>query len=75
MPHHLLFLLRYHQRSNNKDALSMATTTLDAMQEGGLYDQIGFGFHRYSTDANWHTPHFEKMLYDSSVTHSLLPCL
>ncbi|MAQ63721.1 MAG: thioredoxin domain-containing protein [Actinobacteria bacterium] len=66
MPHHLLFLLRYHQRSNNKDALSMATTTLDAMQEGGLYDQIGFGFHRYSTDANWHTPHFEKMLYDQA---------
>lgn len=66
MPHHLLFLLRYYQRTNNKNALTMATTTLDAMQEGGLYDQIGFGFHRYSTDANWHTPHFEKMLYDQA---------
>ena len=66
MPHHILFLLRYYQRSNNTNARSMAIATLDAMQEGGLYDHIGFGFHRYSTDATWHTPHFEKMLYDQA---------
>lgn len=60
------FLLRYHARTGDSLALEMATRTLDAMMKGGIYDQIGGGFHRYSTDALWLTPHFEKMLYDNS---------
>jgi len=61
------FLLRYHRRSGDGDALRMAEQSLEAMAAGGLFDQIGGGFHRYSTDASWHIPHFEKMLYDNAL--------
>ena len=61
------FLLRYHHRSGNSEALEMSTLTLDKMACGGLYDQIGGGFHRYSTDDRWLVPHFEKMLYDNAL--------
>ena len=59
-------LLRHHDRSGGEDALRMATTTLDRMALGGLYDQLGGGFHRYSVDREWLVPHFEKMLYDNA---------
>ena len=61
------FLLRYHLRTGDPQALSMVRLTLDRMAEGGIYDQIGGGFHRYSTDAFWLVPHFEKMLYDNAL--------
>jgi uncharacterized protein YyaL (SSP411 family) len=66
-PHHLTFLLRYYRRTGNKRALKMVEKTLSAMRLGGIYDHIGFGFHRYSTDAMWFLPHFEKMLYDQAM--------
>src|SRR5216684_7266068 len=66
-PHQLLFLLRYWKRTGDAKALSMVEKTLEAMQRGGIFDQIGFGFHRYSTDAQWLVPHFEKMLYDQAM--------
>ncbi|MEM7343608.1 MAG: thioredoxin domain-containing protein [Chloroflexota bacterium] len=66
-PHNLLFLLRYWQRTGDEQALAMVETTLLAMRQGGVYDQIGFGFHRYSTDERWKLPHFEKMLYDQAM--------
>jgi len=66
-PHNLLFLLRYHKRTNNRKALDMVEKTLRAMRRGGIYDHTGFGFHRYSTDARWLVPHFEKMLYDQAL--------
>ena len=62
----LEFLLRRHLRGD-PDALDMVTITLDRMASGGMYDQLGGGFHRYSTDARWHVPHFEKMLYDNAL--------
>jgi len=65
-PHNLLFLLRYAARTNNADALGMVEKTARAMRLGGIYDHLGFGFHRYSTDAEWRVPHFEKMLYDQA---------
>ena len=65
--HNLSFLLRYWKRRGNPDALSMVERTLKAMRQGGMYDHIGFGFHRYSTDAKWFLPHFEKMLYDQAI--------
>jgi uncharacterized protein YyaL (SSP411 family) len=61
------FLLRYHHRTQDEDALRMATLTLDKMAYGGMYDQAGGGFHRYSTDDRWLVPHFEKMLYDNAL--------
>jgi uncharacterized protein YyaL (SSP411 family) len=61
------FLLRYYHRTGNPEALQMSTFTLDKMAYGGLYDQIGGGFHRYSTDDRWLVPHFEKMLYDNAL--------
>ncbi len=61
------FLLREHRRTGNPEYLSMATFTLSKMAAGGMYDQIGGGFHRYSTDARWLVPHFEKMLYDNAL--------
>jgi uncharacterized protein YyaL (SSP411 family) len=64
-PMTLEFLLRCHLQGR-PEALDMLTTTLDRMAAGGMYDQIGGGFHRYSTDARWHVPHFEKMLYDNA---------
>ena len=65
-PHNLLFLLRYYNRTQNSEALEIVTKTLTEMRKGGMYDQIGFGFHRYSTDRHWLVPHFEKMLYDNA---------
>jgi uncharacterized protein YyaL (SSP411 family) len=61
------FLLRYHRRTGDPGALQMATLTLEKMAAGGMYDHIGGGFHRYSTDAQWLVPHFEKMLYDNAL--------
>jgi uncharacterized protein len=66
VPHNILFLLRRHRRTGLPESLDMAEKTLDAMRRGGIYDHIGFGFHRYSTDAAWFLPHFEKMLYDQA---------
>ncbi len=66
-PHKLLFLLRFWKRTGNKAALMMVEKTLTAMRSGGIYDHIGFGFHRYSTDSFWLLPHFEKMLYDQAL--------
>ena len=61
------FLLRYHHRTGNPEALSMVERTLEHMAWGGIYDQVGGGFHRYSTDEKWLVPHFEKMLYDNAL--------
>ena len=66
-PHNLLFLLRYWNRTKEKTALAMVQKTLRTMRLGGIFDQVGFGFHRYSTDAEWLVPHFEKMLYDQAL--------
>ena len=66
-PHNLLFLLRYWKRTGEPKALEMVEKTLQAMRSGGMYDHVGFGFHRYSTEATWHVPHFEKMLYDQAM--------
>ena len=66
-PSVLEFLMRYYHRTKNGDALSMVTLTLDRMAAGGIYDQLGGGFHRYSTDEKWLVPHFEKMLYDNAL--------
>jgi uncharacterized protein YyaL (SSP411 family) len=66
-PHNYLFLLRYWKRSGNENALAMVEKTLQSMRLGGIYDHVGFGFHRYSTDPNWLVPHFEKMLYDQAM--------
>ncbi len=63
----LSFLLRSHRRSGNPRTLTMVTKTLDMMAAGGIYDHIGGGFARYSTDARWLVPHFEKMLYDNAL--------
>ena len=66
-PHNLLFLLRYWKRKNEPKALEMVEKTLVEMRLGGIYDHIGFGFARYSTDQHWLVPHFEKMLYDQAM--------
>jgi uncharacterized protein YyaL (SSP411 family) len=60
------FLLRYYNSSGRKDARDISLFTLEQMANGGMYDHIGGGFHRYSVDGNWRVPHFEKMLYDQS---------
>jgi len=65
------FLLHYNYLTQNADALKALTLTLDKMADGGIYDQIGGGFARYSTDAYWKAPHFEKMLYDNAQLVSL----
>jgi uncharacterized protein YyaL (SSP411 family) len=62
----LNFLLRYYARARSQEALDMVTATLREMAKGGMYDQLGGGFHRYSVDARWFVPHFEKMLYDQA---------
>jgi len=62
----LEFLLRYYQRTKNENALEIVTKTANKMAHGGIYDQLGGGFHRYTVDAIWLTPHFEKMLYDNA---------
>lgn len=66
-PHNLIFLLRYWKRKTEPKALEMVEKTLTEMRRGGIYDHIGFGFARYSTDQQWLVPHFEKMLYDQAM--------
>jgi uncharacterized protein YyaL (SSP411 family) len=66
-PHNMLFLLRYWKRTNDPQALAMVEKTLQSMRRGGIYDHVGYGFHRYATDAEWLVPHFEKMLYDQAM--------
>ena len=66
-PHQLLFLLRWHDRTGDPEPLAMVEKTLTMMRRGGIYDHVGYGFHRYSTDARWIVPHFEKMLYDQAL--------
>ena len=63
-------LLRLHAANGDEDALAMARLTLDRMAAGGMYDLLGGGFHRYSVDARWLVPHFEKMLYDNALLAS-----
>ena len=67
MPHNLLFLLRFWKRTGDKNALEMVEKTLQSMRKGGIYDHIGYGFHRYSTDEIWKLAHFEKMTYDQAL--------
>ncbi len=71
MPSIYLFLNRYYEATNNSSALHLTELTLKEMAKGGIYDQIGGGFARYSTDAQWFAPHFEKMLYDNGQLVSL----
>ncbi|GAB2723717.1 thioredoxin domain-containing protein [Paenibacillus thermoaerophilus] len=66
-PHNLLFLMRQYHRTKDAKILEAVERTLEAMYRGGLYDHIGFGFARYSTDERWLVPHFEKMLYDNAL--------
>ncbi|MGN7357166.1 thioredoxin domain-containing protein [Paenibacillus sp. SAF-054] len=66
-PHNLLFLMAYSQFYDRREALQMVEKTLDGMYRGGMYDHVGFGFARYSTDEQWLVPHFEKMLYDNAL--------
>ncbi len=63
----LEFLLRYQRRTNDPKGQNMVVQTLEAMANGGIYDQVGGGFHRYATDQKWRVPHFEKMLYDNAL--------
>ena len=67
----LEFFLHHHHRTRDEDALRMITETCRKMAEGGMYDQLGGGFHRYSVDAKWLVPHFEKMLYDNALLSRL----
>ena len=71
MPNNYSFLLRYGVQSNNTEILEYVNTSLTNMAYGGIYDQIGGGFSRYSVDKKWHVPHFEKMLYDNGQLVSL----
>lgn len=66
-PHNLLFLMQQYEKHGNREALTMAERTLQAMYAGGLFDHIGYGFCRYSTDRSYLVPHFEKMLYDNAL--------
>ncbi len=66
-PHNLFFLLRRWKKSSDPEALAMVEKTLESMYRGGIYDHIGYGFARYSTDEKWLVPHFEKMLYDNAL--------
>jgi uncharacterized protein len=66
-PHNLLFLLRYWYSQKEPYALEIVEKTLESMKNGGIYDHVGFGFSRYSTDKKWLVPHFEKMLYDNAL--------
>jgi hypothetical protein len=67
IPHNLYFLMRYWKITGEYRALGMVEKTLDAMYRGGIFDHIGYGFCRYSTDGKWLVPHFEKMLYDNAL--------
>jgi len=71
LPHRLQLLLRHHRRTGGDRELQMVTHTLGAMRRGGIWDHVGFGFHRYSTDEKWLLPHFEKMLYDQALLASV----
>ncbi len=71
LPSNWQYLLEYYFHSNNKKSLNAVTVTLDKMANGGIYDQLGGGFARYSTDKEWKVPHFEKMLYDNAQLVSL----
>jgi uncharacterized protein len=71
----LEFLLRHHSRTGSPAALAMAERTCEAMARGGMYDQLGGGFARYSVDAAWVVPHFEKMLYDNALLARAYACL
>jgi uncharacterized protein len=71
MPSNLEFMLHYGSRFDRKEALEYALLTLDRMSMGGIYDQLGGGFSRYSVDGSWRVPHFEKMLYDNAQLVSL----
>lgn len=73
LPHYLSFLLRYFKKTGNAFALTMVEHTIDSIRRGGIFDQIGFGLHRYSVDKMWLVPHFEKMLYDQAMMS--LACL
>ena len=66
-PHNFSFLLRHWKRTGTVEALGMVEKTLRELRRGGIFDQIGYGFHRYSTDKEWLVPHFEKMLYDQAM--------
>lgn len=66
-PHNILFLLRYHALNGSAAGMAMAEHTLKAMFQGGIFDHVGGGFSRYSTDEKWLVPHFEKMLYDNAL--------
>jgi hypothetical protein len=66
-PHNLLFLLAHYRRTKEPKSLEMVESTLRAMRRGGVFDHLGYGFHRYSTDKEWLVPHFEKMLYDQAM--------
>ena len=72
-PTTFLFLLRHWRRTGDPGGLAMTEITLNSMRRGGIFDHLGFGFHRYSTDATWLLPHFEKMLYDQAMIS--LACL
>jgi uncharacterized protein YyaL (SSP411 family) len=65
-PHNILFLLRHWKRTGDQKALDMVEKTLSDIQQGGIHDHVGLGFHRYATDQTWLVPHFEKMLYDQA---------
>jgi uncharacterized protein YyaL (SSP411 family) len=65
--HNLMFLIRYGWKTGDSAALEMVEKTLRSMRRGGIYDHVGYGFHRYSTDEKWLVPHFEKMLYDQAI--------
>ncbi len=67
LPHQLVFLLEYFRKTGEEKARDMALHTLRSMRRGGIWDHIGYGFHRYSTDERWLVPHFEKMLYDQAL--------
>ena len=71
LPNNLSFLLRYAQQSGDKEIANYVQNTLSKIAMGGIYDQVGGGFARYSVDAKWHIPHFEKMLYDNAQLVSL----
>ncbi len=66
-PHNLLFLLDYFYKTKDSDSLKIIETTFQSMYKGGIFDHVGYGFHRYSTDRKWLLPHFEKMLYDQAT--------
>ena len=77
-PHNLLFLMLYAKQNQNSDAMKMAEKTLLQMRKGGIFDHIGYGFSRYSTDKFFLAPHFEKMLYDNAlliISYSAAYCL